>query len=138
MWDICHITKPRAERLTTSFDTLPVRRRFDTGTNGDRGKRVNDFERSMRAWYRADTAAREAEEKVISGYMAYVGGTAPLPFLTWETEATVLRAEATRLIEYVYSAAKQVRKPGIEDFHKTMPSSVGGEIPAAPKVRTKP
>jgi hypothetical protein len=99
---------------------------------------VNDFERSLRAWYRADTAAREAEEKVIGGYMAYVGGSAPLPFLTWETEATVLRAEASRLIEYVYVAAKQVRKPGAEDFRRTMPSSVGGEIPVASKVRTKP
>jgi hypothetical protein len=98
---------------------------------------VNDFERSMRAWYRADTAAKEAEEKVISAYMAYVGGTAPLPYLTWETEATVLRAEASRLIEYVYSAAKQVRKPGVEDFSKTMPSSVGGEIPVASRLRTK-
>ncbi|MBA2962224.1 MULTISPECIES: hypothetical protein [Ramlibacter] len=98
---------------------------------------MNDFERSMRAWYRADTAAREAEEKVVSAYMAYVAGSAPLPFLTWETEATVLRAEASRLIEFVYSAAKQVRKPGIEDFSKTMPSSVGGDVPLFSTVRSR-
>jgi hypothetical protein len=98
---------------------------------------LNDFERSLRAWYRADTAAREAEEKVISAYMGYVAGTAPLPFLTWETEATVLRSEATRLIEYVYSAAKQVRKPGVADFRKTIPSSVGGDIPVLSRPRSK-
>ena len=86
---------------------------------------MSDFKQAVSSWQRAATRAQQAEERILAAYIDYVAGDGPLPHLAWETDAAVLRAEASRRLERIYIVAKTIRKPGREEFRRSVPDSVG-------------
>ena len=92
------------------------------------GEQSEELGNWIAAWRRAEARAREAEERVISAYTRYVAGDGALPPLTWESDVAMLRLEANRRIERIYSAARRIRKPTAADFRESVPGAMGGRV----------
>ena len=86
---------------------------------------MEELEKWVASWRRAEERARIAEARVVEAYAQYAAGGS-LPPLVWETNAAMHRLEATQRLERLYLQAKRIRKPTAAEFRRSLPDTMGG------------